>query len=205
MLRWKLTAALALLLAILGSSALAPSAQALSFSLTEDGCTGGCGTGPYGTVALLQGVDANTVNITVTLNAPSLFVSTGGPHHALAFSIAGNPAVTIASLPAGFEVGPAPTSASPFGSFGYSVNCPGCGPGASHAKPGPLTLTVSSAGGLTPADFIGNAGGYFFSADIIGPSGNTGNVAALIPEPTTALLLTSGLVGIAIAGKRRNS
>jgi len=204
-LRWTFTSALALLFAIVGFSALSPSAHALSFSLTEDGCTGSCGTGPYGSVELLQGVDANTVNITVTLNAPSKFVSTGGPHHALAFSIVGNPAVTIASLPAGFEVGPAPAGESPFGSFGYSVDCPGCGPGASNAKPGPLTLTVSSAAGLTPADFIGNDGGYFFAADIIGPSGNTGNVAALIPEPTTALLLTSGLVGISAAAKRRRS
>jgi hypothetical protein len=190
-------------LLFVGLSAVASGAHALSFSLTEDGCTGGCGAAPYGTVDVTQGVDANTVNFNVTLNAPNKFVSTGGPHHALAFSIAGNPAVTIASLPDGFVVGPAPATSAPFGDFLYSIDCPGCGPGASNAKPGPLTFTVFSAGGLSPDDFIANAGGFYFAADIIGATGNTGNVAA-VPEPTTLVLLTSGLVGLAAAGRRRS-
>jgi hypothetical protein len=191
-------------LLFVGLSAVATGAQALSFSLTEDGCTGSCGTGPYGTVDVVQGVDANTVDFTVTLNSPSKFVSTGGPHHAFVFSIAGDPAITIADLPDGFEVGDAPASNAPFGDFSYSIDCPGCGPGASHAKPGPLTFTVSLAGGLSPGDFVANDGGFIFSADIIGPSGNTGNVAALVPEPATAFLLVSGLIGLTAAGRRRS-
>jgi hypothetical protein len=198
-----LRAYLALLLFFI-LSALAPRSEALTFSLTADGCTGGCGTGPYGTVEVIQGVDANTVKFTVTLDAPSAFISTGGPHHAFAWSVAGNPAITIGSLPAGFAVGSAPASNAPFGDFGYSIDCPGCGPGASNAKADPLTFTVSKAGGLTPSDFVGNANAFYFSADIIGPSGNTGNVAALVPEPATALLLMSGLAGLAAAGRRRS-
>ena len=53
------------------------------------------------------------------------------------------------------------------GDFGYSIDCPGCGPGASNAKPGPLTFTVSKPGGLTPAAFIANAGGLINNAALL--------------------------------------
>ena len=68
-----------------------PSAQAIPlFSLNQDGCTGGCGSGStiFGTVDVAQGVDANHVNVTVTLNSPSQFVKTGAGE-ALEFNIAG--------------------------------------------------------------------------------------------------------------------
>src|SRR5258705_10536624 len=45
--------------------ALAGSAYAISFDLTSDHCTGGCGTAPYGTVTVLQ--NGTTVDITVDL------------------------------------------------------------------------------------------------------------------------------------------
>ena len=84
-------------------------------------------------------------------------------------------------------------SASWTGSWQYDVDT--TTHGASTSLPGPLVFSVSSAGGLSPASFVANARGYFFEADIIGPNGKTGNVAAFgpVPEPTTfiagALLL----------------
>ena len=192
-------------LAVLGLTVSAPSARAdLIYTLTRDGCTGGCGTSPFGKVDLL-GLNPDTVQITVTLFNADKFVSTGVSHEAFAFNISGTVA-TIGTLPAGFQAGPHNVGETPFGTFGYSVVCPGCGPGASHAKPGPLTFDVTRATGLSVSSFVKDSKGFLFAADIIGNNGGTGNVAAVVPEPRLYGLLLMALVsGIALAGKRRSA
>src|SRR6266849_298731 len=81
------------------------SAQAIPFSLNQDGCTGGCGSGStvFGTVDVVEGIDANHVNVTVTLNSPSQFINSGAGD-ALEFNIVGDPAISITNLTSGFSV-----------------------------------------------------------------------------------------------------
>jgi hypothetical protein len=195
---------------VLGSLAILPAAAA-SFTLNQDGCSGGCFpslSGPFPTVTLTQtgGTGAAaTVLVSVNLLSGENFAGTGAGD-ALEFNVAGG--VSITGLPTGFETGPAPDSASVFGTFLESVTCTqskSFTTGACHGgsgPSGPLTFTVGSSTGVTVADFTSNAGGFIFASDIFG-NNNTGNVGALggggspqsLPEPSTL-----GMAGLALAG-----
>lgn len=179
-----------------------PAGATMIFTLNVDGCTLGCGTAPFANISLDQ-VDSYIVHVSEALLNGNQYVLTGAGE-ALEFNIAGHPAITIFNLSTGFSAGPAPASASTFGSFDYSVHCYGCGPGASHPLPGPLDFDVSLTGGgaLSATSFIANSGGYFFASDILSTNGNTGNVANNTgdpdpaPEPVSVMLVAVGLLGL---------
>jgi len=193
---------------IAGALALAtllPQAHASTiFTLTVNGCsgTGGCGAGPFGTVTLEQ-TTATLVTVTETLAANERFAGSGAGD-ALEFNVAGP--ITLGNISSGFAIGPAPDTASTFGTFFASITCTACSGGQAGNSPGPLSFTVTSATGVTIADFVANASGFYFASDIVGANGNTGNVGAnsfvnqLPPPPSTPEPVSVSLVGAGIAG-----
>ena len=197
-------AALALMLAF----AQGASANTKTFTLDQDACTGGCGAAPYGTVTLTE-ISAFQVDVMVTLVSPIKFVNTGAGS-SLAFSFTPGIGITLSNMTSGFAQDLTPKGINNT-TFTYGVECTSCGSGASNPNPGPLVFRVSAAVAISVSNFIANASGYFFSADVLGSTGNTGNVGTKagqltvtqVPEPASMVLFGSALAGLAALRRRR--
>lgn len=201
------------------------------YNLTYDSCSGGCGNGSgtnnnnFGYVDLHQ-VNSTQVSVTVQLTSPAYFVNTGnGTNHApFAFNV--DQSVTISGLTDSnsspstyFTAGATNASISGLGTFSNEIGCTNnCPHGASNGGEGTLmTFTLTGSSALSFSDFIANSGGYFFSADIIGPAGNTGEVAANnaptitgggsgapAPEPASLMVFGSALAAFAYVRRGRH-
>ena len=192
--------------AALSGTLLAPAAHAdLIYSFTYDGCSNGCGPqDSFGTVNLSQ-VNPTTVDISVSLLDGNKFVSTGS-HTGFAFNFVGGN-VNVGELPDGWSDAGAKIAEAGLGMFSHGITCDagnsndkrGCA--GSNPWAGALEFQVSRATGLSVTDFQINGGGYTFAADILsGTNGKTGLVAAGVAdvsEPSTLVLLGSGLVSLA--------
>ena len=186
------------------------SANVIDFALTNDFCTGTCGTPPFGTVQVSD-IAAGEVQVTVTLKAGEDFAKTGAlSMNTLAWNLAGTPTLTDFTSAAtnNQAVALASTTAGSIGGDGsgtwqYAIDCPTCGNGESAPTLlSPITFDISATG-LSTASFTSttanNGSTNFFAADISGTNGNTGVVGAptgvLVPGP----IVGAGLPGLIAA------
>ena len=208
--------------------ALAPIAAAamMAFSMNASALSSGSwvldhtevagqGSGPFGTVTVTE-TSANTVDVSVVLAAGVTgFVSTSDNHNAFTFTLANlgdGTSASISNISSGFGIDPTvPTWNTPYGTFSAGIICTSCGSGGSNPNPGPLTFTITDAGGISLSSFVlsgpppADQGGWLFSADILA-NGFTGNVATntpAIPEPETYAMMLAGLGMLGFIARRR--
>ena len=169
------------------------------------------GSGSLGTVTVTQN-SANVVEFNVKLASSTAFVSTGGPHNPFTFNLDLSTPYTLTFLnptDGTFTYSAGSVTNTPYGVFTNGIDCPGCGSGASHAYSGVLDFTITDTNGINLNNIVANSLGYYFSADVIGPSGGTGNIASTsmspVPEPRSYAMLMAGLALIGLATRRRKN
>ena len=202
-----------LLLLGLATSSGPARADMLDFPLTSCHIAAGCPASAGDVIVSSVGTSNTQVEVTLTLNAGEVFSVAGGKGagRPLLFDVSGTPALNVTQLttPFSYMQQSMSTMFDGTGKWNYVIDCTTasvCGTGTSQMLSGPISFYVSLSGGgtLTPASFVQNAAGYYFSADIGIPTSpgattyNTGDVAAntvtTVPLPPAAALLGSALL-----------
>jgi hypothetical protein len=150
----------------------ATGAKATTWSLNEsNGCSGGCTTGPFGTVDVTDN-GLGTLSFDVELAAGYNFL---GGSNIFTFNLSGGPTISYSNTSSNFLSGDTTPVTSGggvamdgFGKYMYAVDLNGSG--GSTPQGASLTFDIFSAG-LTLAAITTNDDGYLFAAHICSLSG----------------------------------
>jgi len=200
-------------LAVFSIGSPASAATQETFSLNETAVSG-FSLLPAGTVTVST-VNSTTLRITLSLISGYRIHASGNGHNALDFVT--DKAVTISGLPGGFSIiTPPDVKAPPFDNGGNAdwnnaISCgsPACGSGFAGGYKGPLTFTISNAGGLSISDLLapckysagtcGSTGSpIYFASDLVNSEGKTGNVGATFLRSTPGPAPGAGLPSFAL-------
>jgi len=168
-----------------------------------------------GIITLTQ-INANTVNVFLDLkNTTYGIMNSGGPHTPFTFNVAGSETGVTASFIQPllgsytfgvFALDLAGGGATPYGTYGVAITST-AGNGSGNAYYGDLEFNLTRTSGLLVTDFIANADGYYFAADLT-DGNNTGSQAwtthsSSVPDGgTTAIMLGAALSGLALLKRR---
>lgn len=216
-----------------GIALLASCGTGQASTFTSDHCTDGCGPQATGFATIFgTQVDANTVSVTITplngnglvggLNGLTTFTFNNTTNQAITFNFGLNAALFDVSNSLTNTASPGNINNDGLGQFEYGFNYIG-GNGGSNPFLGPLTFTLSAAGGLTLGSFAelstippGNLPSFFALDIISGTNGRTGVVDCCensinpleppppaVPIPGAVWLFASGAAGLGALLRRR--